>query len=319
MLTQVPTRAASITDHRSAFVAAASLLPLAALSGSPIIALLLGIAIGLTFDRTPIKQASHVGKIALQSAIVLIGFKLNLASLGTISADYLAWVTAAVAVTLFMGLIAGALLRVDKPLVQLLTTGTAICGGSAMTALMPVIRARAQHLAVALAVVFVLNAVAMIGFPIIGSALDLAQEQFGVWSAIAIHDTASVVATATAYGEEATIVAATVKLGRTLWLIPVLLGFAVLGKREGARIRLPVFIALFLMAAVMNSFVPLPEAVQSVLGSVSSVLLCCALFFVGCECRRSTLHVLEPRTLLFAVGLWVAVASSTLFAVVLWV
>ncbi len=260
---------------------AAAALPALVWYGNPAVGLLVGAALSLTFGKPVIPHAQALGKHSLQTAIVLLGLKLDASQLLQISADYSVLVTAYVLLTLAVGLGIGILLGNQRKSSQLISSGTAICGGTTIASLSPVIGARPEQTGAALTLVFLLNALALFVFPVIGEYLALTEEQFGVWAALAIHDTSSVVATAAIYGDEAAAVATTVKLGRTLWLIPLLLVFSILAQRGSARLRLPLFIVFFVLAACLGSVVALPTHVVSGASMASKGLLVVALLPVA--------------------------------------
>ena len=189
--------------------------------GNPALALFVGMFWTLLLGRPVIDRGQVYGKYLLQTAIVLLGFKLNVSDLWRISADYTPLVAVYVLTALLLGLGLGWLLKLEKNASLLMASGTAICGGTTIATLAPILKARADQVGVSLAIVFLLNALALITFPYIGDYLEMSQEQFGVWVALSIHDTSSVVATAQIYGDQAASIATTVKLGRTLWLIPL--------------------------------------------------------------------------------------------------
>ena len=292
-----------------------TLLPAVIYYGNPAVGLLVGAALSLTFNQAIVPHAGLLGKYALQTAIILLGLKLNASQLVKISADYSVLVTAYVALTLSAGLAIGWLLGNQRKSSQLIASGTAICGGTAIASLSPVIQARPEQTGVALTLVFLLNALALFTFPAIGEFLALTQEQFGVWAALAIHDTSSVVATSALYGEEAATVATTVKLGRTLWLVPLLLTFSVMHQKGSAKLRIPLFIAGFIAAACTGSLVELPDSVVSAASSASKVLLVIALFCIGTEISRNTLRALRGTVLLHGLLLWALVVPLTLLMV----
>jgi uncharacterized integral membrane protein (TIGR00698 family) len=210
----------------------------------------------------------------------------------------------------------GRLMKVERNSSLLMASGTAICGGTTIATLSPIIKARPDQTGVALAIVFLLNAVALFTFPHVGHWLEMTQEQFGVWVALAIHDTSSVVATAQIYGEESAAVATTLKLGRTLWLIPLVLIVSFRERSEGAKVRLPGFILVFLLASVAGSTLPIPEFIPSTAAALSKALLVIALFFIGTEISRSTLGNLKGKVLVQALALWGIVVPATLFMVI---
>lgn len=280
--------------------------------GNPAVALLCGIALSLASGRSLLKQASQWSKFSLQAAIVLLGLKLNAAQLFKITSDYSLMVSGFLLATIGIGLAIGYALRCERQSNILISSGTAICGGTAIASIGPVISARAEQIAVAMALVFLLNAVALFTFPTMGHWLELSQQQFGVWCALAIHDTSSVVATSALYGEEAMLVATTVKLGRTLWLIPLLLLFSISERRSSTQLRVPGFVLLFIAAAVLSSVIAMPQLVVQGASMVSSALLVIALFLIGLGIERATLKALRGRVLLLGVVLWLLVVPAAL-------
>ena len=283
--------------------------------GNPAIALLAGAAISLGFNKEVVPLAGTIGKCALQAAIVLMGLKLNANQLVQISSDYSLLVTVYVGLTIGVGLLLGKWLGNQRKCSQLISTGTAICGGTTIASLSPVIGAKPEQTGVALTLVFLLNALALFIFPIVGEALSLTQEQFGVWAALAIHDTSSVVATASIYGDEAATIATTVKLGRTLWLIPLLLVFSVLEQRGSATLRLPFFVIAFVATASLGSLITIPTEIVSAASMASKNLLVVALFFIGTEINRATLKQLRGAILLHGLLLWALVVPLVLVLV----
>jgi uncharacterized integral membrane protein (TIGR00698 family) len=296
------------------FLVALVLMPLLIAVGNPAIALLAGAALVLTTDALPCPSAQAWGRYALQAAIVLLGFQLNLGQLLTISADYSAIVSGYVLFTLLLGLVLGKLLRSERQSSQLLASGTAICGGTTIASLSPVIKARPDQTAVALSLVFLLNAVALFTFPLVGDYLEMSQRQFGTWAALAIHDTSSVIATGSIYGEEAARVATTVKLGRTLWLIPLMLLFSIVEGAEKAKLRVPGFILLFMVAAAISPWLQETPLLYWA-PQVSKALLCIALFCIGMEINRATLRQLRGSALVQGVLLWLLVAPLSLLLI----
>jgi uncharacterized integral membrane protein (TIGR00698 family) len=285
------------------------------LFGNPAVALLVGGAITLTLDRVPFDRASLVGKYCLQTAIVLLGLKLDLQTVWQLSATYTWGVALLVLGTLGLGWCYARMLRAERIPATLITAGTAICGGTTIATLSPVIGARPHETAVTLSLVFLLNVVALLTFPLIGKWLSISELEFGLWSALAIHDTSSVVATAAIYGEEAAEVATTIKLGRTLWLIPVVLLAGILSATGKARVRVPGFILAFIGATALGTFLPMPAMVGTVAGTLSKALLVCALFLVGCDLTRSTLRQIRGRTFWLGILLWLTVAPLTLLVI----
>lgn len=282
---------------------------------NPAYALLGALFLRLTLNVNPIKSSGTIGKLSLQTAIILLGFSLGIDSLMQMSSDYGLIVAIFIFGTLGLGWLAGKILRSNSKETTLITSGTAICGGTAIATLAPLIDAKPQQFAVATALVFLLNVIALLTFPYIGTQLGLSQEVFGAWVALAIHDTSSVVATAAIYGDEAAQVAAAVKLGRTLWLIPLAFAVSLIYRRHEAKIRVPIFILLFVGMAVASRFISLEPVLVGYIGLTSKVLLVIALAMIGLEINRQTLSQMSMRSVVLGIGLWVIVAPIALLLV----
>ena len=278
-------------------------------------ALLGGLVTRLCLDINPVASSGKLGKLSLQTAIVILGFTLGFDRLISVSADYGLVVAAYVVGTLVLGYVLLRLLRTNEKEGTLLSAGTAICGGTAIATLSPLVDAEPHQFAVATALVFLLNVVALFSFPYIGHWLEMSQETFGAWVALAIHDTSSVVATAALYGQEAQEVATTVKLGRTLWLIPLALLASIFYQRASTKVRVPRFVLLFIGAAVVSGFLPISPEIAGGLGLLSKVLLVIALGMIGLEINRTTLSQLSWRSVAFAAGLWILVVPFALLLV----
>lgn len=286
--------------------------PAVLLVGHPALALLVGCAIALVLDRQPLAIGSQPGKLMLQSAIVLLGLRMDLGSVWSLSVTYWPEIAGYVLLTLGLGLLLGRLLRCESEPATLMAAGTAICGATAIAAVAPVIRARSADTAAALACVFLLNALAVFTMPWVGEWLEMSQQQFGVWVALAVHDTSSVVATASLYGDVAAETATTLKLGRMLWLIPLLFVLSWVYRTPDSKIRVPGFILVFLLASTLSSMVSLPAWLIAVAGTLSKSFLVLALLMVGTEITRTTLRNMQGRSFAHAVLLWSLVLPSTL-------
>jgi uncharacterized integral membrane protein (TIGR00698 family) len=305
-------------NHLGLILSAVAIGPLIFL-GNPAVALLVAGLITLTLDRVPVPRAGTFSKYCLQTAIVLLGFKLNLQTVWQLSATYTWGVALFVLGTLAVGFLYARALKAERIPAALIVSGTAICGGTTIATLSPVIGARPHETAVTLSLVFLLNVVALFTFPIIGHWLDVTELEFGLWSALAIHDTSSVVATAAIYGDEAAEVATTIKLGRTLWLIPLVLLASIVASSQAApgaaRVRVPGFILAFVAAASVGTFVSLPAVVTTGAATLSKALLVCALFLVGCELTRATLREIRGKTFWLGICLWLTAAPLTLLVI----
>jgi uncharacterized integral membrane protein (TIGR00698 family) len=296
----------------AAYVLSVIALPILLWYGNPALALLTAAAISVILNVNPVPLPSRYGRLALQAAIVMLGLRLDAGQMLALSSDYALLVGGYVLFTLAAGLSLGRLLGCDLGATRLIAAGTSICGGTAIATLSPIIKAPAEQTGVVLALVFLLNAVALFCLPWIGHWLELSQLEFGLWAALAIHDTSSVVATAAIYGEEAAAVATTIKLGRTLWLIPLVVLYSMLEKSPQAKIRIPGFVILFVLASLAGSMLPLPEIVPEIAKLSSSMLLVIALFCLGAEISRDTLQKLRGRVLVVGVGLWAIVLPASL-------
>ena len=291
---------------------------LALLIAHPAFALLLGAVISVVFVPKLPKITKRGGKFLLQGAIVSLGLTMNVQTLWSVSQDYSLLIVGYVFLTLCLGLLLGRFLRTDTDQARLLVSGTAICGATAIVTLGPVIRARSESVAVCLAVVFLLNAIAILVLPQIGGYFGLSQTQFGVWVALAIHDTSSVVGAAAIYGDEALQVATTVKLVRTLWLIPLILAAGILMNRRETKTRLPGFVLLFVLFSIIGSMSNMPVEWLTGIKMLSRMMLVAALFFMGLEITRQTLRKLNSRAVSLGVCLWLVVLPATFWAVKIW-
>ena len=284
---------------------------------NPAIGLLGGLAIRLGLQTQPVVRAKSIGTISLQTAIVLLGLTLGFDRMLSVSADYGLVVAGYVLATFALGWVMSRLLFCDRTEAALLTSGTAICGGTAIATLSPLMGANPKQFAVATALVFLLNVVALMTFPFIGQWLNMSQEAFGVWVALAVHDTSSVVATAAIYGEEAAAVATTVKIGRTLWLIPVAFLASLIYREKEAKLRVPLFVVLFILAALVSSVANFSSDMLQLVTTVSKTLLVVALLMIGLEINRTTLRQMSWRSVLFGVTLWGIVAPGAYVLIML--
>lgn len=279
---------------------------------TPAIALL----IGLVFSLIGIKHESihkYTSK-TLQASIVLMGFGMSLSDV--ITASKSGFIETAISVTsvMILGLLLGKLFKVEKNISILISAGTAICGGSAIAAVAPIINSKNYQNSFALIVVFVLNAVALFLFPFIGHRLGLSQETFGNWAAIAIHDTSSVVGAGAEYGEKALQIATTVKLIRALWIIPLSLAIAFLTKSGGKKsIKFPWFILLFVLTIVFANIFPDFKSSYEHFSWLGRRGMVVALFLIGSNITIGEIKKSGPRSFILGISLWIIVAASSLF------
>lgn len=284
---------------------------------SPPIALVLGLILAFTVGNPFAEQTAKYTKFLLQASVVLLGFGMNLTAVYRAGRDGIAFTLATIFGTLLVGYVVGKLLKVNEKTSALISSGTAICGGSAIAAVAPAIDADGEQISVSLGTVFILNSIALLIFPIIGHALNLSQNQFGIWSAIAIHDTSSVVGAAQSYGAQALAIATTVKLVRALWIAPVALVYAFVYRSAKAKIVIPWFIFLFLLATVVRTYMP-PEFPSSIFDSLvmlAKMGLTITLFFIGASLSRETLKKVGIKPLVQGVLLWILISLVSLWAV----
>ncbi|HYR27630.1 MAG TPA: putative sulfate exporter family transporter [Thermoanaerobaculia bacterium] len=280
---------------------------------SPPIALALGLAFALTAG-SPFKT-SKATKYLLQASVVGLGFGMNLQTVIAAGRTGILFTLATIAGTLLLGYAIGRTMKISSGTAHLISSGTAICGGSAIAAVGPVIGASDEEMSVSLGTVFILNSIALFLFPMIGTALQLTQNQFGVWSAIAIHDTSSVVGAASAFGAEALQVATTVKLTRALWIVPLALGTAFAFRRNKAKVAIPWFIGLFVLASVLRTYVAAPDVVWETIVRVARIGLTVTLFLIGSQLSRASLKAVGIRPLILGVVLWIVISAAGLWAV----
>ena len=264
--------------------------------------------IGQPFEDKP-HQYIHT---LLKISIIGLGFGLKLdEALHAGKTGFLLTIVSILSV-IIVGYLIGRLFKIDKALSYLISVGTAICGGSAIAAVSPIVKAKANQISIALAIVFTLNSIALFIYPSIGNWLQLSQEQFGLWCAIGIHDTSSVVGAASKYGDEALKVATTVKLARALWIIPVSFATMFFFKGEQSKIKIPWFIGMFIVAILLNTYIPALDVIAKPVISVSKAGLNLTLFLIGTTLTMKTLKTISWKPLALALILWISVSVLSL-------
>ena len=279
---------------------------------SPPIALFLGIIFVNIFGQ--VFNADKIIKIVLQVSIVGLGFGINLKQALQAGSEGFLFTVFSITLIVVLGIAFGYIFRIDKIITQLISFGTAICGGSAIAAIAPILKADGKQTSVSLGIIFLLNALALFIFPEIGQYFNLSQYQFGIWSAIAIHDTSSVVGAASKYGHEALQTATTVKLARALWIIPISFVLSFLNK-SGGKIKIPYFIGFFVLAILVNSYFPAIKEVTNYVVDFSKSSLKVALFLIGTGLSFQNLKNIGIKPLLLGIILWVVISVISLFAV----
>jgi uncharacterized integral membrane protein (TIGR00698 family) len=281
----------------------------------PPLALLLGLIIASTTGHPFLSLNSKATNVLLKTSIVGMGFGVNLFHALEAGRDGVVITVFSIFLTMILGWIIGRMLKVDIVTSYLISSGTAICGGSAIAAVGPIIKAKEKEMSVALGTVFILNSVALILFPFVGHYLDLSQGQFGMWSAIAIHDTSSVVGAASKYGSEALQIATTVKLERALWIIPLSLFTAFVFKSDGKKIKIPYFIFLYVVAMCIGTYVPEYKSFYEFFVYVARKGLTLTLFLIGAALSVRTIKAVGVRPLVQGVLLWGVVSVCSLLVV----
>ena len=282
---------------------------------TPPIALLMGLIIA-QFIGHPYLHLNHKAThILLQISVVGLGFGMNVNHAMKAGKEGILFTVISIIGTLVIGFFMGNFLKIEKKTSYLISAGTAICGGSAIAAISPVIKAEEKQISVALGTIFILNSIALVLFPVIGHHLNLSQNQFGLWCAIAIHDTSSVVGAASKYGPEALEIATTVKLARALWIIPVAFFSTLLFKNKSSKLKIPYFIGLFVLAMMANTYSALLQEYSSYLVAIAKAGLTVTLFLIGCGLSKKVLQSVGIKPLLQGVVLWLIISVAALWMV----
>lgn len=282
---------------------------------SPPVALLLGIVTAQVMGHPYMHLNHRASQLLLQVSVVGLGFGMQVDSALKAGREGAILTVGSIAGTLALGFVLHRVFKIEKKTAFLVSVGTAICGGSAIAAIAPVVQAKEKQMSVALGVVFILNSLALFIFPVIGHLLGLSQSAFGLWSAVAVHDTSSVVGVAAKYGTEALEVATTVKLARALWIVPVALISSVIFKTEGGRVKIPYFIGLFVLGMLLNTYVPVVRYISPYIVDISKSGLTLTLFLIGCGLTKKIVGTVGARLFVMACLLWIAISVFALWSV----
>ena len=282
---------------------------------SPPVALLMGLLIALFIGHPYLHLNSKATQILLKVSVIGLGFGMNVHSALKAGKEGILFTVVSIIGTLVFGYFLGRILKIEKKTSYLISTGTAICGGSAIAAISPVIKAEEKQISIALGAIFILNSIALLLFPVVGHQLQLSQSQFGLWCAIAIHDTSSVVGAASKYGTQALETATTIKLARALWIIPIAFLSTFLFKNKNSKIKIPYFIGMFVIAMVLNSYIPFVQQYGHYLVSIAKAGLTLTLFLIGCGLSKKVLQSVGVMPLLQAFILWILISLTALWAV----
>ena len=261
------------------------------------------------FNMTPI---SVNGSNFLKAGIICLGGTISLKALGEISVDYIPIVSLYVVAIMIFGILIGKLIKLPRNLTLLLVSGTAICGGTAIASLAPIIKARSEDLVASISLVFLLNAIAIILFPYIGQYYEMTNQEFGIFSALTIHDTASVVGTASLYSDESVTYASITKLGRTLWIVPLLIGASIFSRSDNKDYEFPYFILVFIAFVIIGNTLGIDGEVKSIMKRFSIALFQIGLFMIGYKFQLNTILNLSVKPVIFAVSIWITIILVTL-------
>lgn len=286
---------------------------------SPFVSSPVALALGIAFTiiiKNPYEQKVHKYiHLLLQISIVGLGFGLQLDEALKAGREGITLTIMSITTVMVLGYFLGKFLKIERPLSYLISVGTAICGGSAIAAVTPIIKPTTKQMSLALAIVFTLNSVALFIYPAIGHLLNMTQEQFGLWCAIGIHDTSSVVGAANKYGDIALKVATTVKLSRALWIIPMSLLTMVLFKTKGAKVKIPWFIGYFIIAILLHTYFPIFDGFSHIATTAAKSGLNLTLFFIGSTISIHTLRTISWKPLFLAIVLWVIISVGSLLMI----
>ena len=271
--------------------------------GSPLIALLMGSLLVIVFKFPNNYIEKSVATNLLQAGIILIGFTISASTALEITFKYFPYVSIFVLIIFFVGLLLANLFKIEKKLGILLASGTAICGATAMAAISPLIKSKTKDLFVALAIIFIFNAFAIGILPLVGIKLGMSSESFGAWSSMAVHDTSSVIGTAIAFGGSALETATTLKLSRTIWLIPLIIILGTFYPNK-SRAKFPIFISLFITAIAIGSFLNFSQETINLIDITSRIFLISALFCIGTQISFETIKEINTKTFIYALSLW---------------
>lgn len=279
---------------------------------SPAIALFMGLIFAIYGQHPYPAVSKKVSKKLLQYSVIGLGFGMNLHESLKAGQEGMIFTIVSVVSVMCLGMLIGRRMMIDRKTSYLISSGTAICGGSAIAAVGPVVKANDHEMTVALGTIFILNAIALFIFPPIGHMLHMTQEQFGLWAAIAIHDTSSVVGAGAAYGERALEIATMVKLTRALWIIPLALVSSLIFKNKSSKIQIPWFILFFVLAMIANTFLHIPSEITGAITWLSRKGLTLTLFLIGTSLSKSTIKQVGVKPMIQGVILWFYVALLSL-------
>ena len=284
--------------------------------GNSALSLFLGILLALIYKLPEGFFTQKYGSKILQTGIVFLGGSLSIGTVYETNSDYFVWISVFVVLSFAAVVFLGRLMGVSKKLSFLLASGTAICGGTAIASVAPSIKAKPEELTTAITIIFLLNAIAVLAFPLSNEYIKLNDVQFGAWAALAIHDTASVVGAASSVGEVSVEVAATLKVARTIWIVPLVIFSAWLYRNKNDGFGLPIFVVFFIVAALLNTIFQPNEVIVEYLKFINRICLLTGLFCIGTQISRESLALLEFKPITLAIVIWALIIPTSLYLVI---
>ena len=295
---------------------ALSLLALSLWIGNSAISLFLGIVLALLFKLPQDFHSKKYGSKILQTGIVFLGGSLSLGTVYETNTDFFLWICLYVILAFAFVIFLGKLMGISERLSFLLASGTAVCGGTAIASVAPSIKAKPEEVSTALTIVFILNAIAVLCFPLANEYLGLTERQFGAWAALAIHDTASVVGAASSVGEISVEIAATLKVARTVWIVPLVIISAWLYRSKNEGFGLPLFVIFFILAALLNSVLEPNQEITNYLKLINRVCLLTGLFCIGTQISIENLKAVRFKPVILATSVWALIIPTSLLLVI---
>jgi len=279
------------------------LIIISAYTGSAFISLLLGVVFAYSFNLSEQFITKSIGSKLIQLGIILLAFSIPLYDAYELTRTFLPSISLFVILIFILGLLLGRFLKVDKNQTILIASGTAICGATAIAAIAPILKAKPKIIIASISLVFLLNAFGLIAFPLLATYLNMSQDFFGAWAALAIHDTASVVGAAMTYGQDSVEMATTIKLTRTLWLIPLMVVLSISYNKK-TMLKLPIFVSIFICTLILSNYLVLTDTVDNLNKAISNICLFTGLFCIGTSIDKESIKIFEKKLITLAISLW---------------
>ena len=283
--------------------------------GNPALSLFLGMLLALIYKLPDGFFTQKYGSKILQTGIVFLGGSLSIETVYQTNSDYFVWISIFVVLSFAAVVFLGKLLGVSEKLSFLLASGTAVCGGTAIASVAPSIKAKPEEFTTAITIIFLLNAIAVLAFPLSNKYLELDDVQFGAWAALAIHDTASVVGAASSVGEVSVEVAATLKVARTIWIVPLVIFSAWVYRNKNDGLGLPIFVVFFILAAILNTIFQPNDEIVGHLKLINRICLLTGLFCIGTQISRENLAFMEFKSVTLSLAIWALIIPASLYLV----